>query len=82
MFCAKLLVDAVHHRFHVRGWVCSLALVKFVAVFSVVAHECDSSVVECGSVLGASRDLVSASADVLIAVDCICFIRLVFGCRN
>lgn len=55
---------------------------KFVHVFSVVAHKCDSSVVECGSELGASRDLVSASADVLISVDCVCFLRLVFGCRN
>ena len=51
-------------------------------VFSVVAHECDSSVVECGSELGAGRDLVSASADGLVAVDCICFTRLVFDCRG
>lgn len=64
------------------GQVYLRVLVKFVHVFSVVAHKCDSSVVECGSELGASRDLVSASADVLISVDCLCFLRLVFGCRN
>lgn len=34
MFCAKLLVDAVHHHFHVCGQVYLQVLGKFVHVFS------------------------------------------------